>query len=278
MPQFAANLSMMFTEVPMLERFARAKQFGFRACELLPTYEIEAYRLRGAMLDADIRCVLHSTPTGGKATDASSWGKAWARGERGIAALPGREMDFEASLNIAIMYAQALNAPRLHVMAGCIPPGASHYDRNLMRNTYLRNLRLAAEVLGEHDITALIEPINQRDIPGYFLNRQDHAHEIMAEVNHPHLKVQMDLYHCQIVEGDVAMKLKQYLPSDNVAHLQIAGVPDRHEPDLGELNYQYLLELIDELGYKGWIGCEYRPIGDTAMGLGWMDTSFFRGF
>jgi hydroxypyruvate isomerase len=139
-----------------------------------------------------------------------------------------------------------------------------------MRGLYVRNLRLAADKFAEHGINALIEPINTRDVPGYFLNRQDHAHEIIAEVDRANVKVQMDLYHCQIVEGDVSTKLKTYLPTGNVAHIQIASVPERHEPDEGELNYTYLFKLLNELKYEGWVGCEYRPRSDTVKGLVWL--------
>jgi 2-dehydrotetronate isomerase len=269
MPKFAANLSMMFTEHALLDRFAAASRAGFVACELLPSYEVGASALRDALQASNMRCVLHSAPPGGRAGEASSFTAAWSKGERGIAALPGREADFAASLDVAIAYAKALGAPQLHVMAGCIPASATQAERNAMRRTYLQNLWLAAERFAEHNITALIEPINTRDVPGYFLNRQDHAHEIVNEINHSHLKVQMDMYHCQIVEGDVAMKLKQYLPTGKVAHIQIASVPERHEPDEGELNYTYLFKLMDELGYSGWVGCEYRPKADTVKGLGW---------
>ncbi len=269
MLKFAANLSLMFNEHALLDRFAAASRAGFAACELLPSYEVGASALHDALQAADMRCVLHSAPPGGRAGEAASFAAAWGKGERGIAALPGREADFAASLNVAIAYAKALGTQQLHVMAGCIPVSATQADRNAMRRTYLQNLRLAAERFAEHGITALIEPINTRDVPGYFLNRQDHAHEIVGEVNHAHLKVQMDLYHCQIVEGDVAMKLRQYLPIGTVAHIQIASVPERNEPDSGELNFTYLFKLIDALGYDGWVGCEYRPKGDTAKGLGW---------
>jgi 2-dehydrotetronate isomerase len=269
MPKFAANLSLMFTEHALLDRFAAASRSGFAACELLPSYEVGASALRDALQAANMRCVLHSAPPGGRAGEAASFATAWSKGERGIAALPRREADFAASLDVAITYAKALGTQQLHVMAGCIPASATQAERNAMRRTYLQNLRLAAERFAEHNITALIEPINTRDVPGYFLNRQDHAHEIVNEVNHSHLKVQMDVYHCQIVEGDVAMKLKQYLPTGKVAHIQIASVPERNEPDEGELNYTYLFKLIDELGYSGWVGCEYRPKADTVKGLGW---------
>ena len=188
-------------------------------------------------------------------------------GERGIACLPGREEEFRAGMAQALEYARVLACPRVHVMAGLVPPDS---DRSVLGRTYLSNLAWAAAQAAPHGVDVLIEPINTRDIPGYFLNRQAEAHAIVDEVGAANLKVQMDLYHLQIVEGDVAAKLRRYLPTGKVGHLQIAGVPLRHEPDHGELNYAYLFDVIDELGYAGWIGCEYRPAGQTSTGLGWL--------
>ena len=200
----------------------------------------------------------------------------FARGDRGLAALPGREADFRAAITEALRYAQALACPRIHVMAGLVPDGVERGD---LRTTYVANLRWAARAAAADGIRLQIEPINTRDIPRYFLNRQDHAHELVLEVGEPNVQVQMDLYHCQIVEGDVAMKIRQYLPTGRVGHFQIAGVPQRHEPDLGEMNYPYLFDVIDEVsadcGWVGWVGCEYRPArgtqpGGTSDGLGWL--------
>jgi hydroxypyruvate isomerase len=164
-----------------------------------------------------------------------------------------------------VRYAQALGTPRLHAMAGLLPANA---ERARHRATYVENLRYAAAETARHGITLLIEPINTRDIPGYFLNTQAEAHAIREEIGASNLKVQMDLYHVQIVEGDIAMKVRKYLP--HVGHIQIAGVPERNEPDTGEINYPYLFRLLDELGYDGWLGCEYRPARGTVEGLGWM--------
>ena len=189
-------------------------------------------------------------------------------GERGLACLPGREAEFRAGVREALRYAEALDCPHIHLMAGCIPEGA---DRAAPQACYLENLRWAAHAAGAQGRLVLIEPINLRDMPGYFLHRQAQAHALLDAVQSPHLKVQMDLYHCQIAEGDVATRLRQYLPTGRVAHLQIAGVPERQEPDRGELHYPYLFELIDALGYTGWIGCEYRPAAGTTQGLGWRD-------
>jgi hydroxypyruvate isomerase len=255
MPRFAANLSLMYGEHAFLDRFAAAAGDGFAAVEFLFPYEHAPEVLAGLLQAHGLQQVLFNASPGN-----------WAAGDRGLASLPGREAEFKNAIAQALEYARALACPRVHVMAGLAPAGA---DRALLQSTYLRNLAWAAQqAVGVADL--LIEPINRRDMPGYFLNRQDEAHAIVAEVGAANLKVQMDLYHCQIVEGDLATKLRQYLPTGRVGHLQIAGVPERHEPDVGELNYPYLFELIDSLGYGGHIGCEYRPRGGTSAGLGWL--------
>jgi hydroxypyruvate isomerase len=181
-----------------------------------------------------------------------------------MASIPGREDEFKRSVEKALEYARVLGNTRLHVMAGLIAPGQ---DRARHRATYVKNVAAAAKMAEPLGITVVIEPINTRDIPGFFLNRQDEAHAVVAEAGAKNLKVQMDLYHCQIVEGDLAMKIRQYI--GGVGHMQVAGVPERHEPDVGEVHYPYLFKLIDELGYDGWIGCEYRPRAGTSAGLGW---------
>ncbi|HEX2539934.1 MAG TPA: 2-oxo-tetronate isomerase [Caldimonas sp.] len=256
MPRFAANLSMMYVEHPFLRRFAAAAEDGFTAVEYLFPYEWPAATLASALATNGLQQVLFNAPPGD-----------FAGGERGLASLPGREAEFRAGIDRALEYAAALGCPRLHVMAGLVPATTT---REAVRPLYVDNLAWAAERAAAAGVDVLIEPINTRDIPGYFLNRQDQAHALLAEVAAANLKVQMDLYHCQIVEGDVAMKLRQYLPTGRVGHLQIAGVPERHEPDRGELNHAYLFDVIDALDYPGWIGCEYRPAADTAEGLGWL--------
>ena len=256
MPRFAANLTMMYAEHAFLDRFAAAAADGFRAVEFLFPYEWPAATLAALLAEHGLEQVLFNAPPGD-----------FGAGERGIACLPGREREFRSGLARALDYAAALRCPRVHLMAGLAPADS---DRAELRSTYLANLAWAARQADAAAVDVLIEPINTRDIPGYFLNRQDEAHAILAELELPRLKVQMDLYHCQIVEGDVAMKLRRYLPSGRVGHLQIAGVPDRHEPDTGELEHGYLFGVIDELGYPGWIGCEYRPAAGTSNGLGWL--------
>ena len=254
MPRFAANLSMMYNEHAFLDRFAHAARDGFRAVEFLFPYEHPAAEIKARLAAHGLTQALFNAPPGD-----------WAKGERGIASRPGREAEFKASLGKALEYARVLGNDRLHVMAGLIAPGE---DRARHRETYLRNLALAAAEAKPLGITVVIEPINTRDIPGFFLNRQDEAHAVCRDVGAANLKVQMDLYHCQIVEGDLAMKIRQYMPG--VGHMQIAGVPERHEPDVGELDYPYLFKVIDDAGYDGWVGCEYRPRKGTSEGLGWL--------
>jgi len=264
MPRFAANLSMLYPELDFLDRFDAAAKDGFTGVEFLFPYEYEQRELLPRLQANGLQQVLFNAPPGD-----------WASNERGIACLPGREAEFREGVLKALDYAAALDCPRIHVMAGLVPTGIA---RETLLPTYLDNLRWAAVEAAKDGRDLLIEPINTRDIPGFFLNRQDQAHEIVAAVGALNLQVQMDLYHCQIVEGDVAMKIRQYLPTGRVGHFQIAGVPDRNEPDIGELNHPYLFDVIDEVsaqcGWKGWIGCEYRPrrgavVGGTSAGLDW---------
>jgi hydroxypyruvate isomerase len=257
MPNFAANLSTMYVEHAFLDRFEAAADDGFDAVEFAFAYEHPHAEIAARLAEHGLRQVLMNAPPG----DLPG-------GERGIACLADRRDEFRRSiLEQALPYALALRCPRVHVLAGVMPFGV---ERPALRAAYVANLAWAAREAASVGIELLIEPINKRDIPGYLLNRQDDAHEIVEEIGAPNLKVQMDLYHCQIVEGDLAMKLRKYLPGGRVGHLQIAGVPDRHEPDLGELNPAYLFDLVDELGWDGHIGCEYRPRGRTSAGLGWL--------
>ncbi|MGF6753426.1 2-oxo-tetronate isomerase [Paraburkholderia sp. GAS42] len=254
MPRFAANLTMMYNEHAFPDRFAAAARDGFQAVEFLFPYEFSAAELKTQLDEYRLTQALFNAPPGD-----------WAKGERGIASLPGREDEFRRSVDTALGYARVLGNRKLHVMAGLIAPGQ---PRERHREVYLKNLAYATNAAQADGITIVIEPINTRDIPGFFLNRQDDAQAICAEVGAPNLQVQFDCYHCQIVEGDLAVKLKRDMP--RIGHIQIAGVPERHEPDIGELNYPYLFELIDSLGYEGWIGCEYRPRAGTSDGLGWL--------
>lgn len=252
---------MLYPEFEFLDRFEAAAKDGFKAVEYLFPYAFESREIAARLKANGLQQVLFNAPPGG-----------WDAGERGLACLPGREAEFRAGIVQALEYAAVLDCPRIHVMAGLLPVGT---DRETLYPTYINQLRWAAEEAVKQGVEVLIEPINTRDIPGFFLNRQDHAHQVVQDVGAPNLKVQMDLYHCQIVEGDLAMKLRQYLPTGHVGHVQIAGVPERHEPDVGELNYPYLFSVLDELGYTGWVGCEYRPRagmqpGGTSAGLGWL--------
>jgi hydroxypyruvate isomerase len=291
MPQFAANLSMMYNEVPFLERFEAAARDGFKAVEFLFPYDHDMTLLATLLREHGLKQVLFNAPPGG--TDRESMTTAWQQGTRGIAILPERQDEFRQGFEIALRYADALDCPRIHVMAGLIPqhmrpaqqgPVALQTSSDLaaqpsvLRDTYLANLRWATQLAALSGRDVLIEPINTRDIPHFFLNRQSHAHAIIEELGASNLKVQMDLYHCQIVEGDVASKIAAYLPTGRVGHFQIAGVPQRHEPDIGELHHPHLFEVIDQVsascGWQGHVGCEYRPLkggqpGGTSSGLGW---------
>jgi hydroxypyruvate isomerase len=263
--RFAANLSMLYTEHAFLDRFEAAARDGFEGVEFLFPYAWPAAELAARLAASGLQQVLFNAPPGD-----------WDGGERGLACLPGREAEFRDGILRALDFAAVLGCPRIHAMAGLVPAGLG---REAVQPLYVDNLRWAAAEAAKAGRDLLIEPINTRDFPGYFLNRQDHAHRIVEAVGAPNLQVQMDLYHCQIVEGDVATKLRKYLPTGRVGHLQIAGVPERHEPDVGEMNYPYLFGVIDEAaaqcGWDGWIGCEYRPRrgavpGGTSDGLGWM--------
>ncbi len=269
MPKFAANLSLMYNERPFLDRFEAAALDGFKAVEFLFPYAWPAAELQARLKHWGLQQVLFNAPPGG--ADYAAMLTAWERGDRGTAAMPGREAEFRAGITYALHYAQQLGCPQVHVLSGTLPQGM---ERESLKPLVVANLQWAAAEAAKVGVTLLLEGINQRDMPRYFLNRQDHAHELIAAVGATNLKAQMDLYHCQVVEGDVAMKLRKYLPTGNVAHIQIASVPDRQEPDGGELNYDYLFGLIDELGYTGWVGCEYRPrLGTvpnaTREGLKW---------
>jgi hydroxypyruvate isomerase len=254
MPRFAANLSFQYQEYSFLERFAAAAADGFKGVEYLFPYAFEPEQLAELLGQNHVEQVLFNAPPGD-----------WDRGERGIASLPGREDEFKQGIADALRYAAVLGNQNIHVMAGLIAP---EHDAALHRRTYVNNLRYAAAQAAEHRRSILIEPINTRDMPGYLLNRQDDAHAIREKVGATNLRVQCDLYHAQIVEGDLAYMLRRWI--DHVGHIQIASVPTRNEPDTGEVNYTYLFQLLDELCYDGWIGCEYRPRAGTSEGLGWL--------
>lgn len=253
MPRFAANLSMMFGEIPFLDRFAAARKAGFEAVEFLFPYEHPAAELATRLKDNGLAQVLFNAPPGD-----------WTKGERGMAALPGRQGEFRDAIRIALDYAAALECPRLHVMAGLAPAGVAH---DTLTATYGANLAWAAEECAKIGVKPVIEPINHRDIPGFFLNTTDQAAAIIAAVGPEKLGMQFDLYHCQITEGDIVKRVEKHLPL--IAHMQVADNPGRNEPGTGEVNWRFVFDAIDALGFRGWIGCEYRPRGETLAGLGW---------
>jgi hydroxypyruvate isomerase len=254
MPRFAANLSMMFTDVPFLDRFGRARAAGFEAVEFLFPYEHPAEEIARRLRDNGLSQVLFNAPPGD-----------WAQGERGVAALPGRQREFREGIARALEYATALSCPRLHVMAGLKPEGVPH---DTLLATYAANLAWCAEECGKAGVKPVIEPINHRDIPGFFLNTTDEAAAIIEAVGGPErLGMQFDLYHCQITEGDLVKTAERHMPL--IAHMQVADNPGRNEPGTGEVNWPFVFQAIDQLGFRGWIGCEYRPKGETETGLSW---------
>lgn len=253
MPKFAANLSMMFNEVPFLDRFAAAAKCGFTAVEYLFPYDHPAELVAGRLQAAGLTQALFNMPPGN-----------WAAGERGLAALSGREAEFAAALDTAISYAKVIGTPLLHMMAGLAPPTDSQAVA-----TYRDNLKRAMEATGEAGVGLVIEPINGRDMPGYFLNDFNRAVDFIGEMNAAHVKLQFDIYHRQILHGDVIVALRNMAPV--IGHIQTASVPERHEPLSGELDDRRIFAEIDATGYQGYVGCEYRPAASTIEGLGWMN-------
>jgi len=253
MPRFAANLSMMFNEVPFLDRFALAANAGFKGVEFLFPYEHPAAEIAARLKDNGLQQVLFNTPAGD-----------FAKGERGMAAIPGKQAAFRDSIKMALEYATTLACPRLHIMAGLKPEGVAH---DTLTAIYGANLAYAAEECAKVGVKPIIEPINHRDIPGFFLNTTDQAAAIIAAIGPEKLGMQFDLYHCQITEGDVVKRVEKHLPL--IAHMQVADTPGRHEPGTGEVNWPFVFKTIDALGFRGWIGCEYRPAGETLAGLSW---------
>lgn len=262
MPRFAANLSFLFTEVPFLDRFAQAAQAGFTAVEFAFPYAFAMKDVAEHAQAHDLQVVLINAPPGD-----------WEAGERGTGSLSGREHDFAAGIATGLNYARALRCSRLHVMAGIVvpdvDPAVTASRRAQQRAVFVRNLRFACSEAAAAGVAVLLEALNPVDVPNYLYSTQAEAHALRAEVGAPNLKVQMDLYHTQRVEGGLSEKLEKWLPE--IGHIQIAGAPDRHEPDTGEINYAYIFALLDELGYQGFIGCEYKPAQTTWDGLGWRE-------
>jgi len=254
MPRFAANLTMLFTEVPFLERFARAAAAGFSAVEFLFPYPYAVGDLRAALDRHRLSLVLHNLPAGD-----------WDAGERGIACLPGRTEEFRAGVETAIRYAQALGVPRLNCLVGKTPSGE---DPARIHATLVDNVRYAANALDAAGLQLLVEAINPFDIPGFHLTTTAQVLALLDEVGSPNVRVQYDIYHAQRTEGELAGTLSRHLA--RIGHVQLADNPGRHEPGTGEINYRFLFAHLDRIGYDGYIGCEYKPAGVTEDGLGWM--------
>ena len=253
MPRFSANLSMLFSEHPFLDRFEQAAKAGFQAVEFQFPYAFAAADIQQRLRAHGLEAVLHNLPAGD-----------WQAGERGIACHPERVDEFKAGVAQAIHYAQVLGVPQLNCLAGKAPAGVA---KDVLRRTLVENLRLAARELQGAGLKLLIEPINTFDIPGFYLNRTQQAINILDEVGAANAFIQYDIYHAQRMEGELAATLQAHLP--RIAHIQVADNPGRHEPGTGEINYAFLFEHIDNIGYGGWIGCEYHPADDTSAGLSW---------
>ena len=255
MPKYAANLSMLFTEVPFLDRFARAAQAEFQAVEFLFPYAFPAHAIRQRLDENRLQLVLHNLPAGD-----------WDAGERGIACLPDRVAEFRSGVAQAIEYAQVLGVPQLNCLVGKTPAGV---DEALLHSTLVQNLRYAAAELKKAGLKLLVEPINFYDIPGFYLGRSAQTLAVLDEVGADNLYLQYDIYHMQRMEGELAATLSQHLA--RIAHIQLADNPGRNEPGSGEIHYPFLLAHLDRIGYKGWIGCEYKPATTTEAGLAWRD-------
>ena len=253
MPKFAANLTMLFTEVPFLDRFERAARAGFDAVEFLFPYAWPAEEISQRLATYRLKLVLHNLPAGD-----------WDAGERGIACHPDRVAEFREGVTQALVYAGALDVGQLNCLAGKAPPGVADA---VLRQTFVENLRFAAAALKKAGLRLLIEPVNTFDIPGFYLTRTAQAVSILDEVGADNTFVQYDIYHAQRMEGELAATVQKYLP--RIGHVQLADNPGRNEPGSGEINYAFLFAHLDRIGYGGWIGCEYKPATSTEAGLGW---------
>lgn len=254
MPKFAANLTMMFNEVEFLDRFKAAADAGFKGVEFLFPYDFDANDLKQKLDDNNLAIALHNLPAGD-----------WAAGERGIAILPDRTEEFRANVERGIAYATALGCPQVNCLAGIRPDNVSEAD---LEATFIDNLRYAAGELAKHNVKLIIESINTRDIPGFYLSGTQQALDLIDKVGSDNLFLQYDIYHMQIMEGDLAPTLDAHI--DRIAHIQIADTPGRNEPGTGEINYPFLFRHLDAIGYAGWVGCEYKPATTTEAGLGWL--------
>ncbi|MCW8333641.1 hydroxypyruvate isomerase [Vibrio sp. SCSIO 43135] len=254
MPKFAANLSMLFTEVDFLDRFDAAADAGFQGVEYLFPYAFSAQEIKQKLEQNNLEQVLFNLPAGD-----------WDAGDRGIAVDPNRIEEFQAGVPKAIEYAKALGCSQVNCLAGIVPDGVTEQDAH---NAFVINLRFAAQALKAEGIALVIEAINTRDIPGFFLNTTEQAKAVIKEVGSDNISVQYDIYHMQIMEGDLAPTMSANI--GQIAHVQLADNPGRHEPGTGEINYPFVLKHLDDLGYQGWVGCEYKPKTTTSEGLGWL--------
>lgn len=254
MPKFAANLTMLFTEQPFLERFDAASKAGFEAVEFLFPYAWPAQEVEDLLKKHQLKLVLHNLPAGD-----------WDAGERGIACHPDRVVEFRDGVTLAIKYAKQLGAKQLNCLIGKVP---DNVDKSLIDQTVIENLRFAAQELNKHDLRLLIEPINTFDIPGFYLSRTEQALKLIDQVGVDNLFLQYDIYHMQRMEGEIANTISKNL--SRIAHVQLADNPGRNEPGTGELNYRFLFKHLDAIGYQGWIGCEYKPATTTEEGLSWI--------
>ena len=254
MPRFCANLTMMFNEHAFLDRFAAAAKAGFQAVEFLFPYDHPAADIRARLDDNGLQQILFNMPPGD-----------WSAGERGLASLPGRSDAFRDGVKRALDYATVFETKRLHCMAGVVPPGVAH---GTAASLYAANLTWACEQAKAAGVLVVIEPINHRDMPGFFLNTTDQGAAVVEAIGRDRLALLFDVYHCQVTEGDVTSRMSSLLPQ--IGHIQIADVPARNEPGTGELNWRYIFGRMDAVGYDGWVGCEYRPAGDTVAGLDWL--------
>lgn len=252
MPRFAANLSFLFLDIPFLDRFEAAAKAGFKGVEFMFPYAHDVHEIKARLEATGLELVLFNLAPG-----------HWDKGERGFTALPGREDEFASAVDLALTYAESLGAKRLHAMAGLTEHGAD-------RNAYIANLKLAANWARPSGIDILIEPINTRDMPGYFLTHTNEARSIIGDAGEPNIGLQFDCYHRHIMEGDVEAAIAEFAPITR--HYQCASPPDRGEPDKGDLDYSALFKAIDATGFTGWVGCEYKPRGDTLAGLAWTKT------
>jgi len=255
MPRFAANLSMMFNEVPFLDRFEAARKADFDGVEYLFPYEYPAAEIRKRLNAAGLTQVLFNMAPGD-----------WAKGDRGLASLPGRQGEFRESVKHALDYAHALDCKQVHCMAGIVPADVAPLTA---ASLYAANLAWAAEQAAPAGVKIVIEPINHRDMPGYHLNTQAQGAAVVEALGRDRLGLQFDVYHVQVTEGDITKRMEQFMPV--IAHMQIADVPARNEPGTGEIGWDFVFRRMDELGYAGWVGCEYRPAGETVAGLRWRD-------